>query len=438
MLAQLLRKRLEQKLDSWIAKGWVAADARNAILEDVGGATSRQAWTRQAGNIAGLLGAVLLSVGLLLFISANWQEMSRLARLILVLATMAGTISIGAWLTVSNHRKIGEAAFLAGTVAYGASIMFVGQMYHIEGDLPDGILLWLLGALLVAALLRSTTALVLAVLLLGVWEIYPLIDNSPDAPHWFFLFPWGIIMVLALHEKNRAVVNLAIMTGLIWLMFNFSPWISKHAGHEAALEFLILMPFMLFLSGLLLEMAETPTMRLLGRPLTFFGALGILLIPNLLGYAGLYIHLTVLPNEQEWTILPYLLAIMVMLLVLALRRGSISRGSAIALVLFMAWKVRLNRVIADLLPMPLFMYVFHLAAFAFMLWLIVFAYRRSDQLLKWSVITIFILYLAMLYIKPLWGISNTSFVMAAAGGLFILIAGILIMLSRKSTNGHTS
>ncbi len=439
MLKNLFRKRLEQKLDTWIAKGWVAADARNAILDDIGGVTSRHAWTRQAGYLAGLLGVLLLSAGLLLFISVNWQEMTRLARLTLVLATMAGALGTGAWLAKSDHRKTGEAGFLLGVVAYGGSIMLVGQMYHIEGDLPDGILLWLSGSLLAAALLRSVAALVLGILLLMAWELIPIIENLPETPHWAFLLPWSIAMLLSIRGKNRVAIHLAVVSGIIWIVFNLPPWIIRHAGYAAAMDFLILLPFIIFLSGLLLETARTATMRLLGQPLLLYGGLCIFLVPDILGMVGYTNRLLFMQDDhREWTVLPYLLAITAVPGLLALRNGNISRANAFVLLLFMAWKIRLGRLIADMLPTSAFMYISTLAAFAFMLWLVIFANRRGNTPLKWGTIVIMMLNLVLLYSSPLGEMLDTSFIMLAGGGLFILIAGSLILLSRKSANGQAS
>ena len=45
---------------------------------------------------------------------------------------------------------------LGGIAVYGASIMLIAQMYHMEGNPPDAVLMWALGALLAAVLVRST------------------------------------------------------------------------------------------------------------------------------------------------------------------------------------------------------------------------------------------------------------------------------------------
>ena len=48
-----------------------------------------------------------------------------------------------------------HAAVLAGIAVFGAGIMLIAQMYHMEGNPPDAVLFWALGALLAAVLRRA-------------------------------------------------------------------------------------------------------------------------------------------------------------------------------------------------------------------------------------------------------------------------------------------
>ena len=59
----------------------------------------------------------------------------------------------------------------AGIAVYGAGIMLIAQMYHMEGNPPDAVLLWALGALLAAVLLQSNPALAATFVLLVVWSV---------------------------------------------------------------------------------------------------------------------------------------------------------------------------------------------------------------------------------------------------------------------------
>jgi uncharacterized membrane protein len=64
-------------------------------------------------------------------------------------------------------------------------------MYHMEGNPPDAVLLWALGALLAAALLHSNAALAATFVLLAIWTGMERMLNA--TAHWPFLLPWAAI-----------------------------------------------------------------------------------------------------------------------------------------------------------------------------------------------------------------------------------------------------
>ena len=74
---------------------------------------------------------------------------------------------------------------------FGASIMLISQMFHIDGNPPDGILLWGAGALLAGLLLRSNAALALAMVLAVMWGW--LEAEHRQGIYWPFLAAWGAI-----------------------------------------------------------------------------------------------------------------------------------------------------------------------------------------------------------------------------------------------------
>ena len=81
--------------------------------------------------------------------------MSKLARLALLLATLWACYGGAAYLFYRQLNAFAHAAVLGGIAVYGASIMLIAQMYHMEGNPPDAVLMWALGALLAAVLVRS-------------------------------------------------------------------------------------------------------------------------------------------------------------------------------------------------------------------------------------------------------------------------------------------
>lgn len=159
-------KRLAQELPRWEAQGWVSAEGRTAILADFAARQAKLAW---ASSLA-LAGAILLGVGVITWFAAHWNEMSKLTKLALVfLALIASHAGNGFCQTRGAMPKLAQGMVLLSVLFFGAAIMLVGQIYHIDSHFPDGLALWAAGGLLTAWLFASQPALVAALALAATW-----------------------------------------------------------------------------------------------------------------------------------------------------------------------------------------------------------------------------------------------------------------------------
>lgn len=181
------RKRLARDLAHWRSQGWVTADAEAQILKDVASGRGGVGLAPVLAIIAG----VLMCFAVASFVAANWQDMPRLGRLGLLLGIIwASYVAAGA-LASRGAGAFSDAAVLVGSAAFGASIMLVSQMYHINGNPPDGVLLWWIGALLAGVALRSNPAVALAMILVCVW--WGMAMNQRNGTFWPFLPAWAVV-----------------------------------------------------------------------------------------------------------------------------------------------------------------------------------------------------------------------------------------------------
>ncbi len=207
-------RQLRRDLEAWIAKGLVPATSRDAILESVGAASRTR-----LDLIFAVLGVILIGAGAMSFVAANWQGMPKLTRLILLFGTMWAAYAIAIYFLTRSRDLIGQAFVLLGVLMFGANIMLIAQTYNINAHFPDGILLWGLGALAVAAITPSRAALAAALALgsLWTWQEYQYFDN---VPHWPFLIYWAACAALAFAFSWRPAVHLTILAFLFWFALN--------------------------------------------------------------------------------------------------------------------------------------------------------------------------------------------------------------------------
>lgn len=80
MLDFVYRRRVARDLPDWVARGWVAPGKADALLDSIPGGDLRD---RLPGIVA-VFGAVLLALGVMSFVAANWNGISRLLRLVML------------------------------------------------------------------------------------------------------------------------------------------------------------------------------------------------------------------------------------------------------------------------------------------------------------------------------------------------------------------
>jgi uncharacterized membrane protein len=117
-----------------------------------------------------VLGGILVACGVVLFVSAHWDEMGKAGRFALVLA-MVAVFHVSGGLTRANFRALSTVLHAVGTIATGAAIALTGQIFNIEEHWPAAVLMWAVAALAGWALLRDEAQQTLALLLLPAWML---------------------------------------------------------------------------------------------------------------------------------------------------------------------------------------------------------------------------------------------------------------------------
>ena len=138
--------------------------------------------------IISFIGAVLIAAGIVLLISAHWDEIPRGVKVAIGLLLMLGAHGAGWWLREGGpgakipefsasllarvrgqYGKTGEALQFLGSALFLGNIALVGQIYHLESRTPNAFLLWLAGIAALPWLLRSRAQFVLFLAALSIW-----------------------------------------------------------------------------------------------------------------------------------------------------------------------------------------------------------------------------------------------------------------------------
>jgi len=219
--------RLQKEIELWLKEDIITLEQKEKIL-------SRYHILRQADEKAGpgklittisILGSVLVGVGVILFIASNWSEIPRWGKLAIIFSSMIISYGVGFYVRLEreNYPKIGAAFILLGSLIFGAGIFLIAQIYHITVHYPNGPLMWGLGVLPLAYLLRLKSLLSLSILTLLIWlgleSSFWVIPENMGLPYITLYLMTGIMLwgLGLMHNGYKSLAMIAkpyIITGM--------------------------------------------------------------------------------------------------------------------------------------------------------------------------------------------------------------------------------
>ena len=209
----------ESLLNRWQSAGVLDAEAAGRIrayeLEQ-----ERPSGLRWQGIVALILGAILLACGVVLFVSAHWDEMGPGARVVLVLGMVAVFHVGGAWARES-FRGLSTALHAVGTVSTGAAIALVGQIFNIQEHWPAAVLRWAIAAAAGWILLQDEAQQTLTLLLFPAWIVAEFSYSAEGHIGEFvylgrFLIVWAVLyLTFFLGSKHKIVQGILFAAAAI-------------------------------------------------------------------------------------------------------------------------------------------------------------------------------------------------------------------------------
>ncbi|MCE9651308.1 MAG: DUF2157 domain-containing protein [Parvibaculum sp.] len=245
MWQRVYLQRLKRDLELWIERGLITPANAQVILASYG----EEAGIRRIPQILALLGAVLIGFAAMSFVAANWSEIPKLVKLLLLFTALWTAWGAAIFLHRRGHPAFAEAAVVAGLALFGGNIMLIAQIYHVDAGAPGWVLLWSLVALAAAWALPSRASLAIGILLAILWSAW-----SPPAlnhAHWAFFLPWLLALVLAIRLSWLPGFHLAMLTAWIWAGLNGEPLTSLiGCGRGDLAVIYVLVALLLWLVGI--------------------------------------------------------------------------------------------------------------------------------------------------------------------------------------------
>ena len=191
---------LAEQLPAWEREGIVTTDGARKLRE-------RYAAEPQGGlaqMVVGAVGALLIGTGLIAVLAYNWDDFPRWVRLVLALGPLAVTQAVSWWVLGRGEAAKPwqrEAAALAQTLAVGAALALVSQIYNLPGKWTDLIFWWCVVSVPLAWVLRSQAVAIAYLIGIALWTVTQASERAnylgaigiADVRLWFPVLLAGIL-----------------------------------------------------------------------------------------------------------------------------------------------------------------------------------------------------------------------------------------------------
>ena len=145
---------LIRELDLWRSLSLISEEQAGDI---------RALYAQRPGQLPRMLlgaGGLLVGLGVLSFVAANWFDLSRTLRVFIIVAAYILSL-VTAWGCGEAYPRASRAFLLLGGFVYGGGIFLIEQMFHQGGSWASAVGWWIVGLVPVALLFRDNWQLLL-------------------------------------------------------------------------------------------------------------------------------------------------------------------------------------------------------------------------------------------------------------------------------------
>jgi len=197
---------LKNAIVEWLGEGLISDQTAQTLIARYE-LDADPPWYRDFSFLVTIVAVLLVTMGLTLAISENWDSLGIPTRVATGAVPWVLSAALCVWYLVKGRERLAEVWGVACSLLFGVNIFLQAQIFHISGYAPNALMWWMIGVLPLAFTLRSHVLVLLAQILATIWVG---MESSNDVGT-IAAIPALAVIVLA----TRLALNEVTLTGLI-------------------------------------------------------------------------------------------------------------------------------------------------------------------------------------------------------------------------------
>ncbi len=211
---------LIKELDRWQSDGIVDKETAIKIANLYG--IDPDAHSDKISFVLKLVAYLFFALAFFTLVGANWEEIPRLGRLVLVLFVLGLVNFCGIYYLAKGKENLSTAMFFLGNFCFGAAIALIAQIYNISDEPSGGILLWSIGAFAVSFASKKGVLVAQSLIFATVW--FFMIAYQGDFGFGFIIFI--VLGAYTLYKDDSKWLAFVLFIDIFIYIISFCGYIS--------------------------------------------------------------------------------------------------------------------------------------------------------------------------------------------------------------------
>lgn len=191
------RSQLRQEAQVWRTEGLITDSQHEQLAQRYQFNTLDTSSRNQFVMILIGLGSILIGLGVITFVAANWQELSKNAKVLLLVSLFVSVNTTGFYIwrkSSDSSKRLGTGLLILGALILGANMGLMGQIYQVNNSFYELMFAWGIGVIAMAYSLRLTSLSLLAILLIWIGQWGFAINNAFDNAWLYQRLSWSSLL----------------------------------------------------------------------------------------------------------------------------------------------------------------------------------------------------------------------------------------------------